>query len=142
MLTSFGVVIILSGVLCFLSKFYLKNDGDSASVYGLLQIQGWLGLSICLWGVWGIIYAQLDFHKVLTDLWYWLSILLGGFINVYTGGLLGFSMIQRLTLEQVPAARAGAATRLRFKLVLVQIYSSYIVCILGLWLVCYSLFAA
>lgn len=138
MITSFGLVIILSSLLCFLSKSYLKNDGDNSFVIGLLQIQGWLGLSICLWGIWEIIYAQLDLSKLATDLFYWINVFAGGLINIFMGALLGFSMIQRLTIAEVPVEKRDSAIKTRFQLVMMQINASYLAGIFGFWLMFYS----
>ena len=105
----------------------------------IAQFQGWIGIVICLWGIWGIINALLTLGWLGTWPLWWLTNLVGNVLSAAVGFVLGFGMIQSMMLSKAPEEARAKAEEMHQKLVAKQIPLGYVCLIAGVWVFLYNI---
>ena len=138
-----AIALIVCGAMAAASLIVAKKPDAQKLLDKLLPYQGWIGLVVCAWGLWTIIYCLIHLGDVMTAvrygmgaryLVYWISWLASGVLQAGLGFLLGFSLISQFVLSKNPeAAKKGEA--LRAKLTKYQVPLGVAGIVLGLWLI-------
>ena len=131
----YGIALVVCGVLAASSVIVKKRPEAKELIAKLAQWQGWIGLVVCLWGVWGIISAVLNLGMLKDFFLLWVFYLIASVLSFGVGFLLGYGMIQQFALKKANDAAKAKAEQLHKKLVGLQIPLGYICIIFGLWIV-------
>ena len=131
----YGIALVVCGVLAASSVIVKKRPEAKELIAKLAQWQGWIGLVVCLWGVWGIISAILNIGWLKDAPLWWIFLLAASVLSFGVGFLLGYGMIQQFALKKANEAAKAKAEQLHKKLVSLQIPLGYICIIYGLWIV-------
>jgi hypothetical protein len=127
-----GIALIICGVLAAASLIVQKQPNAKELIDKLVPIQGWIGIIVCLWGLWNLIQCLLHVsYMSLVPVFYltWLAVSLVAF---GLGFLLGFGLISKYMLSSSPQALAKGE-QLRAKLATIQIPLGLVAIGLGLW---------
>ena len=131
----YGIALVVCGVLAASCVIVKKRPEAKELIAKLAQWQGWIGLVVCLWGVWGIISAVLNLGMLKDFFLLWVFYLIASVLSFGVGFLLGYGMIQQFALKKANDAAKAKAEQLHKKLVGLQIPLGYICIIFGLWIV-------
>ena len=101
----YGITLIILGVLAAPSLLLSRKPNAQELLDKITPYQGWIGLVVCLWGVWGIISAILNIGWM--SLWpiYWFSWMAANVLQALLGFLLGYGMINKYLLSKSEEAK-------------------------------------
>ncbi len=128
-----GVALIVSGILASSSTIIKKRPEAKELIAKLVPWQGWIGLIVCLWGIWGTIHAVLTIGLIASVPVWWLTYLVANVSSAAIGFLLGYGMIQRFALKNAEQDKQEKAEKLHEKLVGIQIPLGYVALVIGVW---------
>ncbi|MDQ7780478.1 MAG: hypothetical protein RDV41_12350 [Planctomycetota bacterium] len=131
-----GIVAALAMIVCGIlaaSAVIVKHKPEAkALIDKLVPVQGWIGLVVCLWGVWTIIHAIINLGWFsLVPIW-WLTYLATGILEFALGFILGYGMIAKHILARNEEAKKKA-DQLLAKLVPIQIPLGFAGIAMGIW---------
>lgn len=126
-----AIIAILGGILAASSLIISKKPNAKELIDKLTPYQGWIGVILTFWGVWGIISSILNIGLLSTVPLYWSIGLAVSVVTFIVGFLLGYGLISKYLLEKNDAAKAKEQ-ELRLKLVKYQVPSGIILIILGI----------
>ena len=132
-----AVVLIVCGALAAASFIVARRPDAKQAIDKLVPYQGWIGLIVCVWGVWAIISAILSLGLLAHNPVWWITYMAVGVLEFVLGFLLGFGLITQYALSRSEQAMARGQ-QLRSKLVLYQIPLGLIGIGLGVWCVAVS----
>ncbi len=122
-----AIIAILGGLIAVSSVIVAKKPNAAELLDKLTPFQGWLGLVLTFWGVWGIIQSVLSIGAIGL---FW-GIGLGvSVVEFIVGFLLAYGLISKYLLEKNETAKEKGQ-QLRLKLVKYQIPSGFILIALG-----------
>nr|WP_319397716.1 hypothetical protein [uncultured Carboxylicivirga sp.] len=101
----YGITLVVLGVLAAPSLLLSKKPNAKELLDKITPYQGWLGLALCFYGIWGIISAILNISVFTTNpIWYstWVA---GSLFEAGLGFLLGYGMINKLILSKNEEAK-------------------------------------
>nr|WP_321452523.1 hypothetical protein [uncultured Carboxylicivirga sp.] len=101
----YGITLVVLGVLAAPSLLLSKKPNAKELLNKITPYQGWLGLALCFYGIWGIISAILNISVFTTNpIWYstWIA---GSLFEAGLGFLLGYGMINKLILSKNEEAK-------------------------------------
>jgi hypothetical protein len=112
-------IIVVGGILAAASLIVARKPNAKDLIDKLTPYQGWTGVVMAFWGVWGIINS-LRFLSVLSAAPItWIFALSASVIMLAVGFLLGFGLLTKWTLSGSPAAQLRGQ-QLRAKLAPMQ----------------------
>ena len=138
-----AIAMIVCGVMAVPSLIVSKRPDAQKLLDKIVPYQGWVGMVVCAWGLWTIIYCLIHLGSVMTAvryglgagyLIYWITWLISGFVQAGLGFLLGFGLISKYALSKSPEA-AKKGELLRVKLSKYQVPLGLAGIVLGLWLI-------
>lgn len=134
-----GIVLMVCGALC-MPSIIAKQKPEAKELLGkIAAFQGWIGILVFAWGIWGIISAILTLSWLgSTPLW-WITNLAGNVLNVGVGFLLGFGLIQQFVLSKASPEAKTKAEELHQKLAGMQIPLGFACLIGGIWVILYNI---
>lgn len=138
-----GITAVIGGVLCIPGIYARINPNISFIHIIIVYIQGISGIFICLWGFFIVSNTVFFCFEWLYEGWilYWLTYFFAGVCNIYIGCLLGFGMIQRITIRKIPGESVAKAEEYHRTLITVQIVSGCIGSAAGTWAIIFSTLA-
>ena len=111
-----GLITIVGGILAASGLIIARKPNAKELIDKMVPYQGWIGVLLLFWGVWGVISCILNLgmlaHYPLTFI-FWLA---SSVANAAVGGILGFGLVSKYMLSGSPAAKARGEI-LRGKLV-------------------------
>lgn len=124
-----GIIIaILGGILAIAPAIIAKKPNAKELIDKITPYQGWIGMVLAFWGVWGIISCILNIGNIGLA---W-GIALGiAFVEFIVGFLLGYGLISKYLLEKNETAKAKGQ-ELRLRLLKYQMPAGTILLILGI----------
>ncbi len=123
-----GIIIaILGGILAISPVVIAKKPNAKELIDKITPYQGWIGIVLAFWGVWGIISSILGISNIGLAWAIGLGIAIVEFI---VGFLLGYGLISQYLLEKNETAKAKGQ-ELRLKLLKYQMPAGTILLILG-----------
>ncbi|HUV08202.1 MAG TPA: hypothetical protein VMX75_10765 [Spirochaetia bacterium] len=104
-----GFSLLLAGSLCLTIPSGQSRLGRRIGrfVLRLMPYRGWIGVSICIWGLWGTLSSL----RIIPILWlapvglWWVTNLAGSLLNVGVGLVVGFDFIQARLLSKVSISK-------------------------------------
>ena len=122
-----AIIAIIGGVIAASSLIVAKKPNAKELLDKLTSYQGWIGVVLTFWGVWGIISSVLYIGNMGM---YWMIGLAVSAVEFIVGFLLAYGLISKYLLEKNETAKAKGQ-ELRAKLVTYQVPAGVILIILG-----------
>lgn len=123
-----SIIAILGGLIAASSLIVAKKPNAQELLDKLTPYQGWIGVILTFWGVWGIIQSFLSIGSIGLG---W-GISLGVYvIEFIVGFLLAYSLISKYVFERNETAKEKGQ-ELRAKLVKYQVPAGIILIVLGI----------
>lgn len=133
----YGITLILLSIFAVPSLILAKKPNAKELLAKVEPYQGWIGLSFCFFGVWGIISSILNLSWITAAPIWWGTLLAGSVVEASLGFMLGFTLINKLFLGKNPAAKEKAAL-LREKIAPKQGKLGMLGIIVGCWMIAAS----
>jgi hypothetical protein len=110
-----------------------KKPDAAEKLASVAKWQGWFGLIIFVWGLWGLIWAVLSIGWIAAG-WpvRWFTWLICNLGELILGFLLGYGLIAKYAFSKSEAAKAKGEQALK-KLAPIQGTLAIIAIIVGLW---------
>ena len=128
----YGITLILAGVLGAAGYIVSKRPDAADAIEKIRPIQGWLGVVVCLWGIFIVISILLATGLLSTAPILWITVLATGIVMVLLGFLLGYGLIQQYALSG-NASAAARGEEVRGKIIGYQTTLGLIAIGLGVW---------
>jgi hypothetical protein len=101
-----GLITIAGGILAASALIIARKPNAKQLIDKLTPYQGWIGIVMFFWGVWGLIsalraVALIKLAPLLYTVW-----VVCGVADLVVGFLLGFGLITKYTLSGSPTALA------------------------------------
>ena len=91
----FGITLILLSIIAVPSLILSKRPDAKEILSKIEPYQGWIGLILCFYGVWGIITSILNLSWLTTFPIWWTTLLVGSIVQAVLGFMLGFGLINK-----------------------------------------------
>ncbi|MGG8496780.1 hypothetical protein ACQY1Q_10205 [Tenacibaculum sp. TC6] len=122
-----SIIAIIGGVLAATPAIIAKKPNAKDLLDKLTPYQGWIGVVLAFWGVWGIVQSVLNLTSFNTG---WLIFLGVAAVEFIVGFILGYGLISKYLLEKNEVAKEKGQI-LRLKLLKYQIPAGFILAVLG-----------
>ncbi len=116
-----AIIAIIGGIIAASSLIVAKKPNAQELIDKLTPYQGWIGVVLAFWGVWGIISSLGHFSLI--------GIAVSA-VEFVVGFLLGYGLISKYLLEKNETAKAKGQ-ELRMKLTKYQVPAGVILIVLG-----------
>jgi len=123
-----ALIAIAGGILAASSLIISKKPNAKELIDKLTPFQGWIGVILAFWGLWGTIQLVLNIGHIGLV---WIIALAICVVEFVVGFVLGFGLISQYFLERSEAAKEKGQ-KLRLKLVNYQVPGGIILIILGI----------
>lgn len=123
-----SIIAILGGLIAASSLIVAKKPNAQELLDKLTPFQGWIGVILTIWGVWGLISSLLNIGSLGIDWIIGLAVAAAEFI---VGFILAYGLISKYILEKNEEAKQKGQA-LRTKLVKYQVPAGVVLIILGL----------
>ena len=123
-----SIIAILGGILAMSPMIISKKPNAKELIDKLTPYQGWIGVVITFWGVWGIIQSITSIGSIGL---YWGLGLGISVVEFIVGFLLAYGLISKYLLENNETAKEKGQ-ELRLKLANYQIPAGVVLAILGI----------
>jgi hypothetical protein len=101
-----GLITIAGGILAASALIIAKKPNAKDLIDKLTPYQGWIGIVMFFWGVWGILDCVRFMSLLSARPLFWLFWLASGAADLVVGFLLGFGLITKYALGKSPSAQA------------------------------------
>lgn len=135
---SFGITLILLSIIAVPSLILSKKPNAKELLDKIEPYQGWIGLVLCVYGVWGIISSILNLGWISTFPIWWATLLIGSLVQAALGFMLGFGMINKIFLSKNETAKEKAKI-MKAKLAPKQGKLGMLGLIVGAWMIVASI---
>ncbi len=122
-----AIIAIVGGLIATSSVIVAKKPNAKELLDKLTPFQGWIGLILTFWGVWGIIQSFLSIGYIGL---FWAIGLGVSVVDFIVGFLLAYGLISKYLLEKNETAKQKGQ-ELRLKLTKYQIPAGFILIALG-----------
>jgi len=124
-----AIIAIIGGIIAASSLIVAKKPNAQELIDKLTPYQGWIGIVLAFWGVFGFISLILNIGLIGFD---WMIIGLGvSVVEFVVGFLLGYGLISKYLLEKNEEAKVKGQ-ELRMKLTKYQVPAGVILIVLGI----------
>jgi|TARA_B110000879_G_C11178127_1_gene517072 hypothetical protein len=123
-----SIIAIVGGLIAASSLIVSKKPNAKELLDKLTPYQGWIGVVLAFWGLWGTIQLVLNIGSIGLV---WIIALAVCVVEFIVGFLLGYGLISKYLLEKNETAKAKGQ-ELRLKLTKYQIPAGVILLILGI----------
>ena len=123
-----AIIAIIGGLLASSSLIISKKPNAKELLDKLTPYQGWIGVVLAFWGLWGTIQLILNMGSLGLV---WIIALAVCVVEFVVGFLLGYGLISKYLLEKNETAKVKGQ-ELRLKLTKFQIPAGVILIILGI----------
>lgn len=123
-----AIIAIIGGIIAASSLIVAKKPNAQELIDKLTPYQGWIGVVLTFWGVWGIIQSVLNIGSIGL---YWVIGLGTSVTEFIVGFLLAYGLISKYLLEKNETAKQKGQ-ELRLKLTKYQVPAGVILIILGI----------
>ena len=122
-----SIIAIIGGLIASASVIVAKKPNAKELIDKLTPYQGWIGVILAFWGVWGAISLILGIGSLSLA---WIIGLAVAVVEFVVGFLLGYGLISKYLLEKNETAKEKGQA-LRLKLTKYQIPAGLILLALG-----------
>lgn len=117
----------MGGLIASSSVIIAKKPNAKELIDKITPFQGWIGVILAIWGLWGVISSLLNIGDLGL---YWIIGLAVAVVEFVVGFLLGYGLISKYALEKNETAKEKGQA-LRLKLTKYQIPAGLILLALG-----------
>ncbi len=129
-----GITLIFLGILAAPSLILSRKPDADKILSKITPYQGWIGIIFFFWGIWGIISSLLTIWAIsFVPIW-WFTLLIGSFMQMILGFILGYGLIAKYIFSRSEAAKEKGAAIIA-KLAPVQGILGLIGIIVGIWVI-------
>lgn len=129
-----GITLIFLGILAAPSLILSRKPDADKILSKITPYQGWIGIIFFFWGIWGIISSLLTIWVIsIVPIW-WFTLLIGSFMEMILGFILGYGLIAKYIFSRSEAAKEKGAAIIA-KLAPVQGILGLIGIIVGIWVI-------
>ena len=130
-----GLITIAGGILAASALIIARKPNARALIDKLTPYQGWIGIVMFFWGVWGVLDCVRFLSLLSQRPLFWLFWLACGVADLVVGFLLGFGLMTKYALGKSPAAQARGQ-QIRAKLAAYQgVFGLFAITMGGLYIV-------
>jgi len=122
-----SIIAILGGLIASSSVIIAKKPNAKELIDKITPFQGWIGVVLAIWGLWGVISSLLNIGDLGLN---WIIGLAVAVVEFVVGFLLGYGLISKYVLEKNEKAKEKGQA-LRRKLTNYQIPAGLILLALG-----------
>ena len=122
-----SIIAIIGGIIAAASLIVAKKPNAQELIDKLTPYQGWIGVVLTFWGVWGIIQSVLNIGAI--GLAWGIGFGVSA-VEFVVGFLLAYGLISKYLLEKNETAKAKGQ-QLRMKLSKYQVPAGVILIVLG-----------
>lgn len=101
-----GIILVIAGLLASPALLAGKNKAAEDMLKKIAPFQGWVGVVILFWGIWGLIYSIMNLGWLSSAPIWWATFLAVAVIEVLLGILLGFNLVSQYVLSKNVEAKA------------------------------------
>ena len=101
-----GLITIAGGILAASALIIARKPNAKDLIDKLTPYQGWIGIVLFFWGVWGLIQCVLNLNVLSAMPLFWLFWLAASVADLVVGFLLGFGLITKYALGSSAVAKA------------------------------------
>jgi len=123
-----AIIAIIGGIIAASSLIVAKKPNAQELIDKLTPYQGWIGIVLAFWGVFGFISLILNIGLIGFD---WMIGLGVSVVEFVVGFLLGYGLISKYLLEKNEEAKVKGQ-ELRMKLTKYQVPAGVILIVLGI----------
>jgi len=123
-----AIIAILGGLIAASSLIIAKKPNGKELFDKLIPFQGWIGVILTFWGIWGFIKAILNIAYLGIP---WIIGVAISIVEFIVGFLLAYNLISEYILEKNATAKAKGI-ELRQKLIKYQVPAGITLIVLGL----------
>ena len=127
-----AIIAIIGGIIAASSLIVAKKPNAQELIDKLTPYQGWIGIVLAFWGVFGFISLILNIGSIGFA---WMIGLGVSVVEFVVGFLLGYGLISKYLLEKNEEAKAKGQ-ELRMKLTKYQVPAGVILIVLGILTFC------
>lgn len=98
------IILIVLGIAAAPSIILSKKPNAKDILDKLVPFQGWLGVIICIIGIWSLIGSIMGIKVVGQAPFYWLAGLIVSLVEIVLGFIMGFNLINKYLLSHSPAS--------------------------------------
>lgn len=131
-----GILMIVGGAVAAMSLIAKKSADAEKMLQKIVPFQGYLGIVLFAWGVWGLIGSVLRLGILGTWPLWWITLLLVAVVETVLGFMLGFGLISKYALSKNEEAQKKGEEILA-KLAVYQTNLGIIGMAVGLWTIIY-----
>ena len=124
-----AIIAIIGGIIAASSLIVAKKPNAQELIDKLTPYQGWIGIVLAFWGVFGFISLILNIGSIGFA---WMIGLGVSVVEFVVGFLLGYGLISKYLLEKNEEAKAKGQ-ELRMKLTKYQVPAGVILIVLGIF---------
>lgn len=129
-----GITLIFLGILAAPSLILSRKPDADKILSKITPYQGWIGIIFFFWGIWGIITSLLTIGLIGWMPIWWFTLLIGSFMEMILGFILGYGLIAKYIFSRSEAAKEKGAAIIA-KLAPVQGILGLIGIIVGIWVI-------
>ena len=123
-----AIIAIIGGIIAASSLIVAKKPNAQELIDKLTPYQGWIGVVLTFWGVWGILQSILNIKYIGLSWGIGLGV---SAVEFVVGFLLAYSLISKYLLEKNETAKAKGQ-ELRLKLTKYQVPAGVALIVLGI----------
>lgn len=130
----YGITLILLSILAVPSLILSRKPDAKELLAKIESYQGWIGIIVCFWGVWGLVQAILHLDWLTSAPIWWCTLLAGNVVQAGLGFLLGYPLLNKYLFS----GNAGAqqkAERLRARIAPKQGKLGMLGIVVGVWVI-------
>jgi len=131
-----GILMIVGGAIAAMSLIAKKSANAEDVLKKIVPFQGYLGVVLFIWGIWGLIRSILGIGILGTWPLWWITLLLVAVVETVLGFMLGFGLISKYALSKNEEAQKKGDEILA-KLAVYQTNLGLIGIAVGVWTIIY-----
>ena len=129
----YGISLILLSIIAVPSLILSKKPNAKELLEKVAPYQGWIGIVFCFLGIWGIITAFLNMSWLSSVPIWWITLLIGSFVEASLGFMLGYGLITKYLAKNDEAKQK--AELIRAKIAPKQGKLGLLGLIIGAWMI-------
>ena len=129
----YGISLILLSIIAVPSLILSKKPNAKELLEKVAPYQGWIGIVFCFLGIWGIITAFLNMSWLSSVPIWWITLLIGSFVEASLGFMLGYGLITKYLAKNDEAKQK--AELIRAKIAPKQGKLGLLGLIIGTWMI-------
>ena len=99
-----GLITIAGGILAASALIIARKPNAKQLIDKITPYQGWIGIVMFFWGVWAVLDCVRFMSLLSVRPVFWVFWLASGVADLVVGFLLGFGLITKYALSEIPSS--------------------------------------